>query len=124
MVFGVAAATTTILSLDATMVLLTPVVLATVRTLSVPAEPHAYATAHLANSASLLLPVSNLTNLLAFTAAGLTGDSDANASRTTGINSSATSAAACASPNLRSHWCRGCVRIVGRVRITGSAGGA
>lgn len=31
----------------------------------------AAATAHLANSASLLLPLSNLTNLLAFTAAGL-----------------------------------------------------
>jgi arsenical pump membrane protein len=39
--------------------------------LRVPARPHAYATAHLANSASLLLPVSNLTNLLAFGAAGL-----------------------------------------------------
>lgn len=72
MVFGVAAATTAVLSLDATVVLLTPVVLATARTLGVPAKPHAYATAHLANSASLLLPVSNLTNLLAFTAAGLT----------------------------------------------------
>ena len=35
-----------------------------------PARPHAYATAHLANTASLLLPVSNLTNLLAFSAAG------------------------------------------------------
>jgi len=72
MVFVVASATTAILSLDATVVLLTPVVLATARTLSVPARPHAYATAHLSNSASLLLPVSNLTNLLAFTAAGLT----------------------------------------------------
>jgi arsenical pump membrane protein len=71
MVFVVAAATTAILSLDATVVLLTPVVLATARTLRVPARPHAYATAHLANSASLLLPVSNLTNLLAFGAAGL-----------------------------------------------------
>ncbi|MBS1693857.1 MAG: arsenic transporter [Actinobacteria bacterium] len=70
-VFGIAAAITAVLSLDATVVLLTPVVLATARTLSVPARPHAYATAHLANSASLLLPVSNLTNLLAFTAAGL-----------------------------------------------------
>ena len=70
-VFVIAAATTAILSLDATIVLLTPVVLATARTLSIPAAPHAYATAHLANSASLLLPVSNLTNLLAFTAAGL-----------------------------------------------------
>lgn len=70
-VFAVAAAVTAILSLDATVVLLTPVVLATARTLAVPARPHAYATAHLANSASLLLPVSNLTNLLAFSAAGL-----------------------------------------------------
>ncbi|WP_209305711.1 SLC13 family permease [Mycobacterium sp. PS03-16] len=70
-VFALAAATTAVLSLDATVVLLTPVVLATARTLSIPAAPYAYATAHLANSASLLLPVSNLTNLLAFTAAGL-----------------------------------------------------
>jgi arsenical pump membrane protein len=46
-------------------------VLATARALRVPARPHAYATAHLANSASLLFPVSNLTNLLAFGAAGL-----------------------------------------------------
>ena len=46
-------------------------VLATARALRVPARPHAYATAHLANSASLLFPVSNLTNLLAFSAAGL-----------------------------------------------------
>ncbi|WP_304107749.1 SLC13 family permease [Mycolicibacterium bacteremicum] len=71
-VFGISAAVTAILSLDATVVLLTPVVLATARALTVPPRPHAYATAHLANSASLLLPVSNLTNLLAFSAAGLT----------------------------------------------------
>jgi arsenical pump membrane protein len=70
-VFLIAAATTAVLSLDATVVLLTPVVLATVRTMRVPARPHLYATAHLSNSASLLLPVSNLTNLLAFSAAGL-----------------------------------------------------
>ena len=71
-VFVIASTTTAILSLDATVVLLTPVVLATARTLNIPSRPHAYATAHLANSASLLLPVSNLTNLLAFSAAGLT----------------------------------------------------
>ena len=71
-VFAISAAVTAVLSLDATVVLLTPVVLATARTLSVPARPHAYATAHLSNTASLLLPVSNLTNLLAFSAAGLT----------------------------------------------------
>ncbi|GFG54515.1 arsenic transporter [Mycolicibacterium agri] len=70
-VFVIGAVTTAVLSLDATVVLLTPVVLATARALWVPARPHAYATAHLANTASLLLPVSNLTNLLAFTAVGL-----------------------------------------------------
>jgi len=71
-VFVIAATTTAVLSLDATVVLLTPVVMATARTLDIPSRPHAYATAHLANTASLLLPVSNLTNLLAFSAAGLT----------------------------------------------------
>jgi arsenical pump membrane protein len=65
-VFAIAAAITAALSLDATVVLLTPVVLITVRRLRNPMRPYAYATAHLANVASLLLPVSNLTNLLAF----------------------------------------------------------
>jgi arsenical pump membrane protein len=72
LVFGAAAVTTAVLSLDATVVLLTPVILTTVRRLRVRAAPHVYATAHLSNSASLLLPVSNLTNLLAFHASGLT----------------------------------------------------
>jgi arsenical pump membrane protein len=70
-VFLIGATTTAVLSLDATVVLLTPVVLATARTLAIAPRPHAYASAHLANSASLLFPVSNLTNLLAFTVAGL-----------------------------------------------------
>jgi arsenical pump membrane protein len=70
-VFIIAATITAVLSLDATVVLLTPVVLTTVRWLRAPVRPHAYATAHLANAASLLLPVSNLTNLLAFRVAGL-----------------------------------------------------
>lgn len=70
-VFLVAAGTTAVLSLDATVVLLTPVVLETVRAMKVPARPHVYSTAHLANTASLPLPVSNLTNLLAFAVAGL-----------------------------------------------------
>ncbi|MCV7410926.1 arsenic transporter [Mycobacterium florentinum] len=65
-VFVIAATITAVLSLDATVVLLTPVVLAAVRRLRTPLRPYAYATAHLANGASLLLPVSNLTNLLAF----------------------------------------------------------
>jgi len=65
-VFVVAAATTAVLSLDATVVLLTPVVVRAARRLRARPDPAAYACAHLANSASLLLPVSNLTNLLAF----------------------------------------------------------
>ena len=67
----IAAVTTAVLSLDATAVLLTPVVFATAARLEVRARPHVYACTHLANSASLLLPVSNLTNLLAFAASGL-----------------------------------------------------
>lgn len=70
-VVALAAAVTAVLTLDATVVLLTPVVLTTVRRLKVAARPHAYACTRLANSGSLLLPVSNLTNLLAFAASGL-----------------------------------------------------
>lgn len=70
-VFAVAAVTTAVLSLDATVVLLTPVVFATAARVGARPRPHVYACTHLANSASLLLPVSNLTNLLAFTASGL-----------------------------------------------------
>lgn len=70
-VTAVAALTTAVLSLDATVVLLTPVVFATAARLGTRARPHVYACTHLANSASLLLPVSNLTNLLAFGAAGV-----------------------------------------------------
>jgi arsenical pump membrane protein len=69
--FAVASTTTAVLSLDATVVLFTPVVLATVRTLGMRAKPHVYACGHLANSASTLLPVSNLTNLLAFAVSGI-----------------------------------------------------
>ncbi len=71
LVFAVASITTAVLSLDATVVLLTPVVFATASRLGARPKPDVYATTHLANSASLLLPVSNLTNLLATGAAGL-----------------------------------------------------
>jgi arsenical pump membrane protein len=70
-VFLVASVITAVLSLDATVVLLTPVVFATATRLRTRPKPHVYACTHLANTASLLLPVSNLTNLLAFTASGL-----------------------------------------------------
>jgi arsenical pump membrane protein len=71
LVFAVAVAVTAVLSLDATVVLLTPVVLVTATRMRTSARPHVYACSHLANSASLLLPVSNLTNLLAFHASGM-----------------------------------------------------
>lgn len=70
-VFVIASAITAVLSLDAAVVLLTPVVLAAVHRQRTAVRPYAYATAHLANGASLLLPVSNLTNLLAFHTAQL-----------------------------------------------------
>ncbi|MGC0207764.1 SLC13 family permease [Streptomyces levis] len=70
-VFVLASLITAVLSLDATVVLLTPVVLATATRMGVRVRPHLYACAHLSNTASLLLPVSNLTNLLAFAASGL-----------------------------------------------------
>jgi arsenical pump membrane protein len=71
-VFGAAALTTAVLSLDATVVLLTPAVIAAARSIGASTRPHSYASAHLSNSASTLLPVSNLTNLIAFAATGLT----------------------------------------------------
>ncbi|WP_345495781.1 ArsB/NhaD family transporter [Nocardia callitridis] len=60
-----AAATTILLNLDTTAVLITPVMLALAVPARIPALPLAMTTLWLANTASLLLPVSNLTNLLA-----------------------------------------------------------
>jgi arsenical pump membrane protein len=71
LVFTAASVITIVLGLDATVVLLTPVVVVTASRLRTNPRAHVYACAHLANSASLLLPVSNLTNLLAFRASGL-----------------------------------------------------
>src|SRR5581483_1972893 len=61
LVVALAALVTAVLTLDATVVLLTPVVLSTVRAMRVPARVHLYACTRLANTGSLLLPVSNLT---------------------------------------------------------------
>lgn len=60
-----ASATTFLLNLDTTAVLLTPVLLALAVRSGIAALPLAMTTIWLANTASLLLPVSNLTNLLA-----------------------------------------------------------
>ena len=61
----VAVVCTVFLSLDTTAVLLTPVGLAVASQLGISPLPFAFTTLWLANTASLLLPVSNLTNLLA-----------------------------------------------------------
>jgi arsenical pump membrane protein len=71
LVFAVAAAVTVALSLDTTVLLLTPVVIATASRMRLDAQPYSYTCVHLANSASLLLPISNLSNLLAFHATGV-----------------------------------------------------
>jgi len=63
-VFILGALITATLSLDTTAVILTPVVLAFVGRLKLPARPYIFACAFVANVASLPLPVSNLTNLL------------------------------------------------------------
>jgi arsenical pump membrane protein len=65
MVVALATGCTIVLSLDTTAVLLTPVVLSMARQLGLPPRLFAMTTVWLACTASLLLPVSNLTNLLA-----------------------------------------------------------
>ena len=71
LVFAAATAVTVVLGLDATVILLTPAVLAAAARARLEARPSLFACTHLANSASLLLPISNLTNLLALGASGL-----------------------------------------------------
>jgi arsenical pump membrane protein len=61
----VAVVCTVVLSLDTTAVLLTPVGLAIAAQLGISPVPFALTTLWIANTASMLLPVSNLTNLLA-----------------------------------------------------------
>lgn len=65
LVLALGTVTTIVLSLDTTAVLLTPVVLSLATQLELEPLPFAFAAVWLANTASLLLPVSNLTNLLA-----------------------------------------------------------
>ncbi|NUS74209.1 MAG: arsenic transporter [Corynebacteriales bacterium] len=66
-----ASLTTIFLNLDTTAVLLTPVMLVLAQQIGVSGVPLAMTTVWLANTASLLLPVSNLTNLLAMNRLGL-----------------------------------------------------
>ncbi|WP_377268341.1 SLC13 family permease [Peterkaempfera sp. SMS 1(5)a] len=69
---GFASLTTVVLNLDTTAVLLTPVMLALASRVGIAPLPLAMTTVWLSNTASLLLPVSNLTNLLAAEKVSLT----------------------------------------------------
>ena len=62
--FVLGAVVTAILSLDTTAVILTPIVVALVKRLKLPAAPYVVMCAFVANVGSLVLPISNLTNIL------------------------------------------------------------
>lgn len=71
LIVGLAILSTAFLSLDTTAVLFTPVVVAVARAHRLDPLPFAFTTVWLANTASLVLPVSNLTNLLAVERLGI-----------------------------------------------------
>ena len=70
LIVAVGSISSAVLSLDTTAVLITPVVLVLARQLGLSMALFAYTAVWLANTASLLLPVSNLTNLLAWSRLG------------------------------------------------------
>lgn len=65
-VYGVGAVTTTFFSNDATIVVLTPAVIATLRRFDTSPVPYVVACALIANAASFVLPISNPSNLLVY----------------------------------------------------------
>ncbi len=66
LVYGAGIITTAFLSNDATIVVLTPAILAALAKTDAPAEPYVFACAFVANAASTLLPIANPSNLLFF----------------------------------------------------------
>ena len=71
LVFVVGCFVSAVLSLDATAIVLTPIVYSATSRLGLKPMPFMFACVYAANTASLFLPVSNLTNLLAHDAFGL-----------------------------------------------------
>jgi len=65
-VFGLGAAITALLSLDVTIIVLTPIVYSVVTRIGINPLPYLVACAFVANTASLFLPISNLTNILVY----------------------------------------------------------
>lgn len=71
LVFLLAAVVTALLSLDVTVLILTPIVYALATRRRLDALPFMFACTFVANTGSLLLPISNLTNLLVYSGLGL-----------------------------------------------------
>lgn len=67
-VFVLGAIVSAFLSNDATVLILTPVVLTLITRLGLPARPYVFACAFIANAASFILPVSNPVNIVVLTA--------------------------------------------------------
>ncbi len=65
-IYGAGVVVTTVLSNDATAVVLTPAVAAAVKAAKVKPLPHLFACALIANAASFILPISNPANLVVF----------------------------------------------------------
>lgn len=66
LVFGLGAIVTVFLSNDATVVVLTPAVIAIAKRAALPVLPYAFACAFVANAASFVLPISNPANLVVY----------------------------------------------------------
>jgi arsenical pump membrane protein len=73
--FALVAVVTALLNLDTAVVFLTPVLIAVARRRGVHARPFLYGSVFMANASSLLLPGSNLTNLLVLSGRGVSGAS-------------------------------------------------
>lgn len=71
LIFALAAAITALLSLDVTVLILTPIVYALTTRRRLDALPFMFACTFVANTGSLILPISNLTNLLVYAQLGL-----------------------------------------------------
>jgi len=66
LIYAVGIFTTALLSNDATVVVLTPAVIAAIALVEVSPRPYVFACAFIANAASFVLPISNPSNLLVF----------------------------------------------------------
>lgn len=66
LIYTVGILTTALLSNDATIVVLTPAVIAAIALLGISPRPYVFACAFIANAASFVLPISNPSNLLVF----------------------------------------------------------